>query len=165
MEAIGRLANLKSLALFEAPIGDEDLVTLAPLEKLERLCLVGCPKITGSGLTRLEFTRRLKRLSLRASGITDAGIRGLLRFRHLESLDMSETNVGPGVALLRNLPWLERLVLVECQRLRAGHLVPLAALKRIRSIDVSWSGVELTDELREAFKDKPLVFAASGWPM
>jgi len=164
MGAIGEIKDLESLALFRALVGDEALAALASLKDLESLSLVKCPNITGSGLAYLGHVQSLKSLSLKGSGITDKGIRGLVQFQRLEDLNLSDTSIGPGVAQLKELSQLKRLVLIGCQQLKADHLIPLAALDEIRSIDTSWSGVELTDELRKAFKHKPLVFAASGWP-
>jgi len=164
LHAIGSLTDLKTLSLSSTAIADEGIEDLKSLVRLESLCLDGCPNLTGSGLVHLKPCEKLTYLSLDGSGVTDDGLKDVARLQSLEILSLSDTRIGEGVKYLRQLPNLKKLYLVRCPRVTAKDLLPLAELENLWSIDVSGSGVSLTAELRAAFRHKPLVFAASGWP-
>lgn len=163
LPALAGLNNLESLSLYAALITDEGIRHLQSLKELKCLFLSNCDRITGTGFRHLESLHALTHLNLDGSGITDAGLAGIVRITSLEDLDLGGTNVGKGVPQLQNLPRLKKLWLTGCEHVRTEHVLPLAEVESLWLISVEGTHVAPTDALRKAFADRPLIFTRPGW--
>ncbi len=100
-EALARCVHLEYLALRNYALSDDDLARFARLQQLQELRFHSTPRITDAGLKSLASLRKLKRLDLSHSAITDAGLEWLHDL-DIEYLDVSNTPVkGPGLRHLR----------------------------------------------------------------
>jgi hypothetical protein len=77
LRGLSRLTNLRELVLVDG-VRDDDLVYLAPLTKLERLGLFE-NYVTDEGIQHLTGRKRLKRLEMRRTNVSLAGIAELRR--------------------------------------------------------------------------------------
>lgn len=93
MRSVGGLKNLRSLVIQNAGLTDADLRHLASLTNLEELALYG-NKITDAGLAHLGGLTGLKHLELNSPEITDAGLPHLKRMTRLEVLDLRSSRVS-----------------------------------------------------------------------
>lgn len=132
-EVVLDLPNLRHLFLTECPVTDTGLAALEGLPRLEKLSLLDCRNIDGSGLGVLVGAP-LTDLSLSGcTGVNDAGLGalvGLLLSRlNLEGCRLITNN---GIRAIRDLP-LARLSLRGCLEITEGGLralvgMPLAVL-------------------------------------
>jgi Leucine-rich repeat (LRR) protein len=67
---------------------------------------LGCPKLNQLFLGELAGLKKLEKLSLAKSPVSDVGVRQLAQLAHLKELDLTETNVtAAGVReLQKSLP-------------------------------------------------------------
>lgn len=154
---LAELVRLRKLDLSTQSISDKGLLNLAKLDALEELVLASesaylseemkksppGSKITGSGLAALAGATKLTRLDLRAvSGLTDAGLRGLVEMTQLKSLVLPPQITDAGLAHLVGLTNLIELKLDDTNVTDAG-IAQLAKLKSLES--VSLKNVGITD--------------------
>jgi internalin A len=133
--------NLKSLFL-GGPIGDQGLISVGRLKRLEELSLAGM-QITDAGLPRIECLTRLHYLLLSRTAVTDRGLKSINRLRGLQRLDLSETNISDeGLASLEEHVQLRELHLRGTRIAGAG----LAHLSGLVNLDTLYlSGTSITD--------------------
>lgn len=100
------------LARCAPPAGDADLALLSGLERrLVRLVLEGTA-VTDAGVARLAAFSALERLDLGSTAVGDAGLAPLAGLPALRSLDLHATRTGDGaIATLAALPALESVYL------------------------------------------------------
>jgi hypothetical protein len=106
---IGKLLNLKRLALMETAIAGEGLIHLAGLQQVSILDLQGSPIQDGT-VTHLAEMQSLSYLDLSATQITDASCATLARLTSLRNLQLKQTAItDEGLAQLEALPNLYSL--------------------------------------------------------
>jgi len=151
---------------------DEDLECLEHLPYLERLYLAATP-VSNKGLAHVAACKRLKRLSLWRTRITDLGMDYLRNLEDLELLDIQETKVTEAaLAHLKHLPRLKKLkqtielsdegiellarfphrpvTSVHARRITAQGMWALTAFGRLEALSISDS--QLTPKAAEYFK-------------
>ena len=145
--------NLEALDLTQQPITDEGLRNLAGLRNLRQLALARTA-VTDRGLEHLRELKSLAGLVLAETAVTDDGLANLAGLEALESLDLGKTAVsGRGLAALKNLPRLAKLNLASAQVTDEGcagigQLIRLQTLS-LASTDVSDAGLAQLAGLRD----------------
>ena len=84
--------EVKSLSLFDSPVGDDDLAQMAGLGSLETLYL-GRTRITDAGLADVARFKSLTTLGLSDTRISDEGIGRLASLSKLRSVNLHHTRV------------------------------------------------------------------------
>jgi hypothetical protein len=112
LRQISALSYLKRLTLDNAQsLSDEDFEHLNRLRRLERLYLAET-QITDLGMHHLSNLTNLQYLSLAKTRITDAGLVCLQGMTHLEMLELSDTGISDaGLKYLRGLTNLKTVYL------------------------------------------------------
>lgn len=106
---IGRMTDLRVLALGHTQITDADLKYLASLNGLRTLDLTDAENITDAGLPWLAVLKDLEYISLSGTGgVTDEGLRTLASLPKLRSLHLNGTQVTAD-GLIRESPPLRKL--------------------------------------------------------
>lgn len=108
MEVFGDLPKLRRLYLHElTSVGDSGLKQLATLKSIEVLDIWTIPQMTDATVDVIAALPNLKELSLRATGITDAGIDKLLGMQSLQSLTFKENGsvTTEGLKKLASRKW------------------------------------------------------------
>ena len=159
VQALSR--NLAEIDLEDVPVTDDDLAALRRLVKLHTLSLART-KVTDAGLKHLGEIASLRNLSLGSTGITDNGLHQIPPT--IESLDLSATGVNTvqgleklkklrrlfldgsaidcgGIERVRDLPELVTLSLSECDDVTDTCIASLSAMKTLKYLDVSGTGV------------------------
>ena len=108
LEVLPKLPRLKRLYLHElASVGDAGLARLATCRDLEVLDIWSLPKMTDASMPVIAGLGRLKELSIRETGVTEAAVDRILALPQLESLTFK--NNGPlsaaNVAKFRARTW------------------------------------------------------------
>jgi len=70
-----KFKNLAYLYLWNTSITEDTLKELSSLQKIEILCINGCPQITDVGLEHLKRMEKLRTVSAIGTKITEAGVR------------------------------------------------------------------------------------------
>jgi Leucine-rich repeat (LRR) protein len=135
LEAISRLHRLERLDLQKTGITDEELRWLEPLSQLRWLSLSGS-QITDSGLAHLRYAVRLESLSVKFSSVTGSGLRHLECSDTLRSLVLHDSPISDAsVDLILRFKKLERLDLTGSEvNLSNESLSRLAELKRLSEL-------------------------------
>jgi len=164
------MTKLRSLMLDFTSVTDDQLAHLAKLKSLESVSLHRDKQLTGDGLVHLkgltslrelkfystpvddrvlEHIKRLTSLevlSLQSTRVTSAGLSRLAGLKHLKELFLPRQIGDEGLAHLRGLTALERLLLYSEDITDAGlgHLQDLPALRSLTllSAKVTRNGVE-----------------------
>jgi len=89
----GRAADVKELRIWNADISDAGFDSLKGLANLEALEIVNCPKVTGAGLASLAGLKKLERLALARSPVTDKGLENLKGLTALKVLQLPATKI------------------------------------------------------------------------
>ncbi|MEX2316053.1 MAG: hypothetical protein WD669_02805 [Pirellulales bacterium] len=133
---LSKLTGLRALWLGDAGTTmeiDTQAHYLSELRKLERLHIEHT-NMTDAGLERLRGLRRLKELQLN-DRITDAGLVHLLGMTRLESLTLHCPRItDTGVAQLSKLRRLKTLELDEANQITDGGLAHLKSLAQLESL-------------------------------
>jgi hypothetical protein len=151
---LGRLTELRVLALRSNSITDDGLSSVAALERLEELDLSSCERITDDGLTRLTGLRNLRVLALERTAVTDRGMGSVACLASLQELYITYDSVGDaGMAQLANLNSLKCLGAHGCAAVSdAGiaHLTRARALARLNlsGTRVSDAGMQWLKQLK-----------------
>ena len=129
-----RLPAVTSLNLAGTQVTDAGMAHVAKLAALEILHL-GWTEIGDRGLAALAALPALDTIILHGARVTDAGMAELARFPAVEAIDVQETGVGdPGVAALVPLaPRLRRLYL-GYTAITDGCVESLRQLTRLRTL-------------------------------
>jgi Leucine-rich repeat (LRR) protein len=142
--------HLESLDLSDSPyFGDDGMATLESLKNLRRLYLRNTP-ITDAGLKHVSGLIALQELDLYGTHLTDQGIgslRNLTAMRKLNLLGAEVTDAS--VEVLARMPHLQELNLYRSHVSNAG-LAKLAGLKELTSLDVRYS--RITESAIDAFR-------------
>jgi hypothetical protein len=161
LRRIGRLHSLRELNLGTQPVdlGDDDLLALRDLARLEVLVLGAAP-ISDDGLAAVRGMRELKRLNVTDTRITDDGLAILAELPKLESLRIGGALItDQGMAHLKKLKQLKALILHDCP-LTDGSLSYLREMRHLESLYLF--GTSISDQglsgLEEALRAGP-------WPV
>jgi internalin A len=136
------LRSLRVLRLFLTDVTNGGLRYLRSLENLEVLEVLPTDAASDrvyfneDGLANLEGLKRLRKLGLCGTGVTDRGVAHLKGLARLEELDLSLTNVtDEGLENLTGLTNLRKLGLRGC-RLADRGMAALSKLTELRELDV-----------------------------
>ncbi|MFN0077497.1 MAG: protein kinase domain-containing protein [Prosthecobacter sp.] len=158
MEVLRGLTKVKSLRLTPTAVDDAAFAHLTGLKSLEKLAITYmCKQFTGTGLgyineNLLEFStdsqtisaeglaylprfKKLRRLDLTNSAVTDVMLQGLAALPDLEELEVTGTKLdGSFLAHLPTKSKLKRLVLSGVPTLKPEHLIQIGKLKQLEII-------------------------------
>ena len=134
---IGRLPKLQRLDLSHTRITDEGMLNLKPATQIEDLNLYYSEWITDQGMTAIKNWKKLKRLDVRGTRISNGTLEIVSHMPQLEALDISNTQVTDnGMDMLITLTSLKELSLGQGRRGRAGDLGFLRVLTTLTSLDI-----------------------------
>ena len=154
-------AEINGVNLIAAPVGDEWLVRLRRMPRLEWLMMddrqVGpglihlqdhtqlklCCVVAASGehLRELRHLQCLERLGLSQPARGDIGLSGLTMLPNLKELTIQEcASTADVLAQLPELPQIERLCLFLCGDIRCDDLAHLQRLSNLKELDFRRSG-------------------------
>jgi len=112
LAALAGNSAVVSVGIENDALTDADLKHLSGCANLERLTLLNCPKVTGTGFAHLAPCKKLKALSAFACALADAAPRALASLSALEELNLDGANLtDAGLRALAALPTLEVLSL------------------------------------------------------
>src|SRR5258706_12859399 len=94
IERIVELKGLKRLDLSFTYVADKGIERIQQLQQLEELTLDTAEFITDAATSYLRANRRLRKLVLRGTDITDVGLPYIASLTALKSLDLSYTMLG-----------------------------------------------------------------------
>ena len=158
LRAALQFPKLQSLRLAVSSIPDATLAEVATLTKLEELFLqdavIDDARISGL----LQAMPNLRRLTLRrVNGVTDDAFHMVAGCESLEVVALIEMNelTGAGLEHLAAVPRLRSLDLRNCGRLVAKDLTHLAAFKGL--VEVKLGGPAINDQLAEVILSLPQV--------
>ena len=168
LEHVSGISSLESLNIGSAMVTDIGLERLTSLPNLRELT-IGGNKLTDAGLQALRQMPALTYLDLTGRQGTDAniwairmsdvGLEAILSLKELRELRFGCTSIGVGsegsrfaeisavnvttawIEKMRALPKLERLSVQGCERVNDSSIAALAALPRLRLVDLKGSAV------------------------
>ncbi|MDP1586116.1 MAG: SUMF1/EgtB/PvdO family nonheme iron enzyme [Prosthecobacter sp.] len=182
MEDLRGLAKVKALSLTPASVDDAAFAHLTALKSLHTLQVGGygmrqftgaglgyinenlqelrtnSPTLTAEGLAYLPRFKKLRRLVLSNSVVTDAMLQGLAALAELEELELTDTSLdGSFLAHLPANSKLKRLVLTNVKNFKPEHLVQLGRLKQLEVLSLppvvsdpaAMAAIAGLDQLRE----------------
>ena len=164
LQALSQMENVKNLKslTMNVPHGKGNHVTdagLTPLlqscKKLQKLSLVGLPRITSAGLANMKGLANLSSLSLsRLRRVTDAGLENIKGLKELSALDLSGLSsiTDVGLVYVKDLTGLRSLDLSHLTQITDEGLANLKGLIHLRSLDLSHL-TQITDEGLANLKD------------
>ena len=133
---IARLAKLQRLDLSHTRITDEGMLHLKPASQIEDLDLYYAEWITDQGMTAIRNWKKLKRLDVRGTRISNGTLEIVSHMPQLEALDISNTQITDnGMDMLITLTNLKELSLGQ-GRVSAGDLGFLRVLTTLTSLDI-----------------------------
>ncbi|KAF5223586.1 hypothetical protein ECC02_003318 [Trypanosoma cruzi] len=139
----GRFAEIEEIDAQCTAIQNEGIVGLEKMRRLRRLCLnMTCV----TDVTRLSASRSLEELSLTSTPVTSEGIFGLEKIPTLKKLNISRTKVQSLPRLYKSGS-LEKLILYSC-KVTNEDLRRLAQMPRLEVLDVSTTKVTDLSTLR-----------------
>jgi len=104
LAVLKRYPSMRGLDLQLLPITGKGLAHVAALGDLERLAVYKCYKLKDEDFAQLAKLKKLRSLSLSATEIGDAGLKGLCSLPALEYLNIGDTKVtDAGLAELKKL--------------------------------------------------------------
>lgn len=137
MLGLARLPYLERLDLSHTRITDEGLLHLKPAPRITDLSLYYAEQVTDQGLTAIRDWKRLKRLNLRGTRISNGTLEIVSRLTGLESLDIANTQITDnGLDYLITLTGLKELSLGR-GRLSDNALEFLRMLPTLTYLDLS----------------------------
>src|SRR5262249_19540295 len=150
MPSLANLEKLRHLTMLGTLITDEGLRYIRDLTKLEELDLFGV-KITDEGVLYFKKLTALRRLNLLGAQITDASADVLASFKELRDLNLYRSRItNAGLAKLQTLPNLKILDLRYSAVTNAGVEAFRAARPDCKVLFVSsTTRVELTNGLQQ----------------
>jgi len=133
---IARLTGLRALNADNAEISANGLQGLCALSELRELTLAGADKFDAGAVAGFPSFKKLERLVLRGTNVTDESLRYIGKLSHLRVLDLTRSNVGDaGLAHLTQLDKLAELALAQA-RVEGPGLVHLASLDALERLDL-----------------------------
>lgn len=102
---VGKLASLKELVLWDAPMTDAGIKHLAPLRELTALDLAFATKITTAALPDIVRLEKLEKLNLAGTKVDDVSV--LSKLTHLKELKLGKLTPQGVEALKKANPALE----------------------------------------------------------
>ncbi|EKF26086.1 hypothetical protein MOQ_010238 [Trypanosoma cruzi marinkellei] len=147
----GRFAEIEEIDAQCTSIQNEGIVGLERMRRLRRLCL-SMTRVTD--VTRLSTSLSLEELSLTSTPVTSEGILGLEKIPTLKTLNISRTKVQSLRRLYKSSS-LEKLILYSC-KVTNDDLRRLAQMPRLEVLDVSTTKVTDLSILRGSLSLKSL---------
>lgn len=165
LEMLGGLQSLEALDIGYAQLTDAGTDYLTSLPKLRELSLGG-NKLTDAGLQFLRQLPQVRYLDIAGAQRTDSGLWSItLSEQGVDAIagimDLTELHAGGttlaanGLRKMQSLPRLERLSLQGCKRVTHDATPVLAAMKKLRWLDLKDTGLTEDDiaALRKALPD------------
>jgi hypothetical protein len=145
---LARLPSLEQLDLSHTRITDEGMLHLKPALRIADLNLYYAELITDQGMTAIRDWKRLKRLNLRGTRISDGTLQIVSRMTGLEALDIANTQVTDnGLDYLLTLTNLRELAIGR-SRLSDNALAVLRMLPTLTYLDLSGARAAPPDLVR-----------------
>jgi hypothetical protein len=147
LRQLARMPQLEHLNLSEYPGGkltDCGLEVLRHLPNLRRFEMTWQAGISDAGVANLRSCERLERVDLMGSPTGDGAIEALAGKAHLRDFRSGRLVSNAGLALLRNLPALQTL-LIDGPFTDEGVAL-LAGLERLTDLDLFWHVTGITSE-------------------
>ncbi|MBS1954450.1 MAG: hypothetical protein JST89_09690 [Cyanobacteria bacterium SZAS-4] len=143
MEYLGKIPTLTDLGLSQTDVGDRGLMQLKPLS-LAYLALTAT-KVTDPGISYLEGQKKMWKLCLGSTHVTDACVPSLAKIEYLSWLELGETGVTiNGLKALKNHKHLASLLVPNCN-LTDSDVEQLAAMfPHLDKLEIS--GNKITDK-------------------
>jgi len=133
---IARLPKLQRLDLSHTRITDEGMLNLKPASQIEDLNLYYAEWVTDQGMTAIKNWKKLKRLDVRGTRISNGTLEIVSHMPQLEALDISNSQVTDnGMDMLITLTNLKELALGQ-GRGSAADLGFLRVLTTLTSLDI-----------------------------
>jgi Leucine-rich repeat (LRR) protein len=133
---IARLPKLQRLDLSHTRITDEGMLHLKPASQIEDLDLYYAEWVTDQGMTAIKNWKKLKRLDVRGTRISNGTLEIVSHMPQLEALDISNSQITDnGMDMLITLTNLKELALGQ-GRGSAGDLGFLRVLTTLTSLDI-----------------------------
>jgi Leucine-rich repeat (LRR) protein len=133
---IARLPKLQRLDLSHTRITDEGMLHLKPASQIEDLNLYYAEWITDQGMTAIRNWKKLKRLNVRGTRISNGTLEIVSHMPQLEALDISNSQITDnGMDMLITLTSLKELSLGQ-GRVSAADLGFLRVLTTLTSLDI-----------------------------
>src|SRR5215218_1032071 len=143
LERVATLSDLRALDLSHTRITDLGFRSLKPLTKLQSLSLYYAEQFGDGALTIARGWKELKRLNVRGTKITDAGVAQLAEHPSLESLDVGfSLFTDNGFEALTSIPGLRQLA-VGGNKITDVGLNYVRLMPNLRRLDLN--GVQRTD--------------------
>jgi len=138
----GSLPKLRRLKFqSRCDLSDEDVKHICRSGKLEELHLVGCTRITDSGLVHIARMSNMNSLDLSKTSITAQGLCQLSGLVSLTSLSLAETAItAHGLSFLKPLTGLRTLNLRGCRRLVPMDVEPLLGMPNLSELNLDEAG-------------------------
>jgi Leucine-rich repeat (LRR) protein len=138
LEKVVTLKTLRKLDLSFSLITDAGMERLKPLTGITDLNLFAVEKITDTGLSYIRGWKKLERLNLHGTDVTDITMQQYVsEMPSLRSLDIGYTLVGNlGIEALASLPSIENLV-IGGNKIDGGALHVLELLPKLAELDLS----------------------------
>src|SRR5262245_15064513 len=134
---LARLPSLEQLDLSHTRITDEGMLRLKPAPRIADLNLYYAEWITDQGMMAIRDWKRLKRLNLRGTRISDGTLQIVSKMTGLEALDIANTQVTDnGLDYLLALTSLRELAIGR-SRLSDNALAVLRMLPTLTDLDLS----------------------------
>jgi hypothetical protein len=137
MVDLARLPSLEQLDLSHTRITDEGMLHLKAAPRIVDLNLYYAELVTDQGMTAIRDWKRLKRLNVRGTRISDGTLQIVSRMTGLEALDIANTQVTDnGLDYLLTLTNLRELAIGR-SRLSDNALAVLRMLPTLTYLDLS----------------------------
>src|SRR6266403_3377121 len=137
MIELARLPDLERLDLSHTRITDEGMLNLKPAPKIKELSLFYSEWITDQGMTAIKGWKRLTRLNVRGTRVSDGTLEIVSHMPGLEALDIAHTEVTDvGLDYLTALVNLKELSIGQGRVSNFG-LVTLRMLPTLTHLDLS----------------------------
>jgi len=137
LASLANMTRMQALSLHHQNIDDEGLQFLARMQKLKRLSLQHCKRITGTGLEHLVEVVELEELNLsnckKFAAESLVHLRGMIHMKRLE-LNFCEKMADSGLQCLSRMNDMETLHLMYCNLTDVGAeaLSHMTKLKKLR---------------------------------
>jgi len=150
MNDLARLPNLEKLDLSHTRITDEGMLRLKPAPRIADLNLFYAELITDQGMTAIRDWKRLKRLNVRGTRISDGTLQIVSKMTGLEALDIANTQVTDnGLDYLLSLTNLKELSIGR-SRLSDNALAVLRMLPNLTYLVLSGARAKHQDLARRS---------------
>lgn len=134
LEAIGGLAQLRTLDLIGIPVADGELAFLTSMTQLQALTIDGAT-VSDAGMAHISGLRHLRILDLDTEDVSDSGIAQLKPLVKLQLLRLGRSRITTeGLSNLRDMPALEMLVIAGSN---IDDLAPIRHLTGITELALS----------------------------